>query len=101
MIGAPSQSNDLKNRILFTIVILSIYRLGTFIPIPGIDPQSLQELMSSNQRGLLGMFNVFAGGAIARMAIFALGIMPYISSSIIVQLLTGVSDYFKICKRKN
>jgi len=100
MIGNPSQSSDLKNRVLFTIIILSIYRLGTFIPIPGIDPQSLQELMSSNQRGLLGMFNVFAGGAIARMALFALGIMPYISSSIIVQLLTGVSDYFKNLKNQ-
>ena len=100
MVDALSQTKDLKNRIFFTIIILSIYRLGTFIPIPGIDPQSLQELMSSNQRGLLGMFNVFAGGAIARMAIFALGIMPYISSSIIVQLLTGVSDYFKNLKNQ-
>ena len=62
---------------------------------PGIDPSQLQILMEGNQKGLLGMFNVFAGGAISRMAIFALGIMPYISSSIIVQLLTGVSDYFK------
>ena len=100
MANSISQSSDLKNRIIFTIVVLSIYRLGTFIPIPGIDPQSLQELMSSNQKGLLGMFNVFAGGAIARMAIFALGIMPYISSSIIVQLLTGVSDYFKNLKNQ-
>ena len=89
---------DLKNRILFTIFILSIYRLGTYVPIPGIDPQALQDLMNSNQQGLLGMFNVFAGGAVNRMAIFALGIMPYISSSIIVQLLTGVSDYFKNIK---
>jgi len=95
-----SQTSDLKKRIIFTIFILSIYRLGTFIPIAGIDPQSLQEVMSTNQRGLLGMFNVFAGGAIARMAIFALGIMPYISSSIIVQLLTGVSDYFKNLKNQ-
>ncbi len=93
-----SQSNDLRNRILFTIVILAIYRLGTFVPIPGIDPDQLQTLMEGNQKGLLGMFNVFAGGAISRMAIFALGIMPYISSSIIVQLLTGVSDYFKNLK---
>ena len=92
------QSNDLRNRILFTIFILSIYRLGTFVPLPGIDPEQLQTLMSGNQKGLLGMFNVFAGGAISRMAIFALGIMPYISSSIIVQLLTGVSDYFKNLK---
>jgi len=72
--------------------------LGTFIPLPGIDPQQLQLLMEGNQKGLLGMFNVFAGGAVKRMAIFALGIMPYISSSIIVQLLTGVSDYFKNLK---
>ena len=92
------QSSDLRNRIIFTIVILSIYRLGTFVPLPGIDPEQLQTLMQGNQKGLLGMFNVFAGGAINRMAIFALGIMPYISSSIIVQLLTGVSDYFKNLK---
>ena len=100
MSNALSQTQDLKNRILFTIFILSIYRLGTFIPIPGIDPQSLQEIMSASQKGLLGMFNVFAGGAISRMAIFALGIMPYISSSIIVQLMTGVSDYFKNLKNQ-
>tara|TARA_A100000164_G_scaffold378841_1_gene421438 strand:+ start:112 stop:1392 length:1281 start_codon:yes stop_codon:yes gene_type:complete len=99
MSGVP-QSNDLKNRILFTIFILSIYRLGTFVPLPGIDPQQLQILMEGNQKGLLGMFNVFAGGAISRMAIFALGIMPYISSSIIVQLLTGVSEYFKNLKNQ-
>jgi len=93
-----SQTHDLRNRILFTIFILSIYRFGTFIPIPGIDPEQLQIMMEGNQKGLLGMFNVFAGGAVSRMAIFALGIMPYISSSIIVQLLTGVSDYFKNLK---
>jgi len=96
--SGTQQSNDLRNRIIFTIVILSIYRLGTFVPLPGIDPEQLQTLMQGNQKGLLGMFNVFAGGAISRMAIFALGIMPYISSSIIVQLLTGVSDYFKNLK---
>ena len=92
------QSGDLKNRILFTVFILAIYRLGTFVPLPGIDPEQLQLMMEGNQKGLLGMFNVFAGGAVSRMAIFALGIMPYISSSIIVQLLTGVSDYFKNLK---
>jgi len=96
--GFFSKSSDLKQRIFFTIIILSVYRLGTYIPLPGIDPQSLQEVMSANQKGLLGMFNVFAGGAVQRMAIFALGIMPYISSSIIIQLLTGVSDYFKNLK---
>ena len=95
---SSSSSSDLKNRVLFTILILSIYRLGTFVPLPGIDPDQLSILMESNQQGLLGMFNVFAGGAVSRMAIFALGIMPYISASIIVQLLTGVSDYFKNLK---
>ena len=95
---SSSSQNDLRNRIFFTIFILAVYRLGTFVPLPGIDPNQLQILMEGNQKGLLGMFNVFAGGAISRMAIFALGIMPYISSSIIVQLLTGVSDYFKNLK---
>ncbi len=98
--SSSSHSNDLRNRILFTLFILAIYRLGTFVPLPGINPDQLQTLMEGNQKGLLGMFNVFAGGAISRMAIFALGIMPYISSSIIVQLLTGVSDYFKNLKNQ-
>ena len=98
--SVSSQNTDLRNRILFTIFILTIYRLGTFVPLPGIDPDQLQELINNNQKGLLGMFNVFAGGAISRMAIFALGIMPYISSSIIVQLMTGVSEYFKNLKNQ-
>ena len=96
--GFFSKGNDLKNRIIFTILILCIYRLGTYVPLPGIDSQSLQDLMQSSQKGLLGMFNIFSGGAVNRMAIFALGIMPYISSAIIIQLLTGVSDYFKNLK---
>jgi preprotein translocase subunit SecY len=98
--SAFSQASDLKNRIFFTIFILIIYRLGTYVPLAGIDPQALKEVMSSTQKGLLGMFNVFSGGAVTRMAIFALGIMPYISSSIIIQLLTGVSDYFKNLKEQ-
>ena len=92
--------SDLKNRIIFTIFILSVYRLGTYIPLPGIDAQALQSLMASTQRGLVGMFNIFSGGAVSRMAIFALGIMPYISSSIIIQLLTGVSETFKNLKNQ-
>ena len=98
--GAFSQAKDLKNRILFTILVLAIYRLGTYVPLAGIDPSALKEIMSASQKGLLGMFNMFSGGAVTRMAIFALGIMPYISSSIIVQLLTGVSDYFKNLKEQ-
>ena len=98
--GFFSKNNDLKNRIIFTVLMLCVYRLGTYIPLPNIDPQSLQSLMQSNQKGLLGMFNVFSGGAVQRMAIFALGIMPYISSSIIIQLMTGVSEYFKNLKNQ-
>ena len=98
--GFFSKSNDLRNRILFTIFILAVYRLGTYVPLSGVDPQSLQNLMQSNQKGLLGMFNIFSGGAVNRMAIFALGIMPYISSSIIIQLLTGVSETFKNLKNQ-
>ena len=96
--GFFSKDKDLKNRILFTIMMLCVYRMGTYIPLPGIDAQSLQTLMQSKQTGILGMLNIFSGGAIQRMAIFALGIMPYISSSIIIQLLTGVSEYFKNLK---
>ncbi len=98
--GVFSQANDLKNRIIFTILILSVYRLGTYVPLAGIDPIALKEIMANSQKGLLGMFNMFSGGAVNRMAIFALGIMPYISASIIVQLLTGVSDYFKNLKEQ-
>jgi preprotein translocase subunit SecY len=98
--GAFSKASDLKNRIFFTIFILIIYRLGTYVPLSGIDPTALKEIMAGSQKGLLGMFNMFSGGAVTRMAIFALGIMPYISASIIIQLLTGVSDYFKNLKEQ-
>ena len=98
--GTFSQAKDLKNRILFTVLLLVIYRLGTYVPLSGIDPSALKEIMATSQKGLLGMFNMFSGGAVTRMAIFALGIMPYISSSIIVQLLTGTSDYFKNLKEQ-
>ena len=98
--GAFSQAHDLRKRIFFTILILIVYRIGTYVPLSGIDPDALKEIMSNSQKGLLGMFNMFSGGAVTRMAIFALGIMPYISASIIVQLLTGVSDYFKSLKEQ-
>ena len=98
--GALSAASDLKNRIIFTVIILIVYRLGTYVPLSGIDPLALKETMATSQKGLLGMFNMFSGGAVSRMAILALGIMPYISSSIIVQLLTGVSDYFKNLKEQ-
>jgi len=93
-----SSLDDLKRRIFYTLFILIVYRFCTYVPLPGIDAQALKGLISDNQRSLLGMFNLFAGGAVSRMAILALGIMPYISSSIIIQLLTGVTDYFKNLK---
>ena len=93
--SASTQSNDLRNRILFTIGILAVYRFGTFVPLPGIDPEQLKIMMEGNQKGLLGMFNVFAGGAVSRMAIFALGIMPYISAAIVIQLLGMAIPYFQ------
>ena len=67
--SASTSTNDLKNRIIFTIFILAIYRFGTFVPLPGIDPDQLSTLMESNQKGLLGMFNVFAGGAVSNVEI--------------------------------
>ena len=82
--GAFSKATELKKRIWFTLGALIIYRLGTYIPIPGIDPGALAEVMEQQQGGILGMFNVFSGGALERMTIFALNIMPYISASIII-----------------
>ena len=93
-----SKADDLKKE-YYTLFILIIYRFGTYVPLPGIDPTSLKEIVGGNQRSLLGMFNVFAGGLYKECyTIFALGIMPYISSSIIIQLLTGVTEYFKNLK---
>ena len=85
-----AKATELKQRILFTFAALFVFRIGTYIPIPGINTESLKLMMNQHSSGVLGMFNVFAGGAIGRMAIFALGIMPYISASIIVQLLVSI-----------
>ena len=98
--GSGSQSSDLTKRILYTLFILIIHRFCTYVPLPGIDPDSLKNLITGNERSLLGMFNLFAGGAVQRMAILTLGIMPYISASIIIQLLTGVTEYFKNLKNQ-
>jgi preprotein translocase subunit SecY len=85
--GMLGKATDLRQRIFFTIGLLIVYRLGTYIPVPGIDGQALREFMQQAGQGIGGMLNLFTGGAVSRMAIFALGIMPYISASIIVQLL--------------
>lgn len=98
--GAFSKAEELKRRIWFTLGALLIYRLGTYIPIPGINPQALADVFQQQQSGILGMFNMFAGGAVGRMAIFALNIMPYISASIIIQLLTTVSPHLDQLKKE-
>lgn len=94
-----SKSKELKNRILFSLLILVIYRVGTYIPLPGVDPLALAQFAQQTQSGILGVINLFSGGAIQRMAIFALGIMPYISASIIIQLLTAIVPYLEQLKK--
>jgi preprotein translocase subunit SecY len=98
--SAFSKATELKSRIWFTLGALVVYRLGTYIPIPGIDPAILQDIFSKNAGGILGMFDMFSGGALGRMSIFALNIMPYISSSIIIQLLTAVSPSLEALKKE-
>ena len=85
-VSAFSKATELKKRLWFTVLALIVFRLGTFIPLPGIDPHILSDIFARNANGILGMFNMFAGGALERMTIFALNIMPYISASIILQL---------------
>src|ERR1700737_4012621 len=98
--GAFSKATELKNRIWFTLGALVIYRLGTYIPIPGIDPAILHDIFSRNSGGILGMFDMFSGGELGRMKIFSLNIMPYISASIIIQLLTAVSPTLEALKKE-
>ena len=98
--GAFSKAEELKKRIWFTLGALIVYRIGTFIPMPGIDPVAFAETFRQNSSGILGMVNLFAGGAIERMAIFALNIMPYISASIIMQLMSSVSPKLEALKKE-
>ncbi len=98
--GAFAKATELKKRIWFTLGALIVYRLGTYIPIPGIDPAILSDIFSAQAGGILGMFNMFSGGALSRMTIFALNIMPYISASIIMQLLTAVSPKLEQLKKE-
>jgi len=97
---AFAKADDLKKRIWFTLGALLVYRLGTYIPLPGIDPQALADVFRQNQGGIIGIFDMFAGGAVGRMAIFALNIMPYISASIIIQLMTTVSPHLEQLKKE-
>jgi preprotein translocase subunit SecY len=98
--SALGKATELRKRILFTLGLLLVYRLGTFIPVPGIDATALREFMESAQSGIGGMLSMFTGGALGRMGIFALGIMPYISASIIVQLLTSMVPSLEQLKKE-
>ena len=98
--GAFSKATELKKRLWFTLGALIVYRVGTYIPIPGIDPAALADIFEQQRGGILGMFDVFSGGALGRMTIFALNIMPYISASIIMQLLTTVSPHLEQLKKE-
>jgi preprotein translocase subunit SecY len=99
-LGAFAKATELKKRLWFTLGALIIYRLGTYIPVPGIDPSVLSDIFRQNQGGILGMFDMFSGGALGRMTIFALAIMPYISASIIMQLMTAVSPHLEALKKE-
>ena len=89
-IGKTGKYGDLKRRLIFLVLALIVYRIGTHVPVPGIDPDQLRALFNSQQGGILGLFNMFSGGALSRFSVLALGIMPYISASIIMQMLTYV-----------
>ncbi len=98
--GAFNKATELKKRIWFTLGALIIYRLGTFIPLPGIDPVALETLFSQQAGGIIGMFDMFSGGALRRMTILALNIMPYISASIIMQLMTSIIPSLEAIKKE-
>jgi len=99
-LGKSGKYGDLKRRLFFLLGALLVFRVGAHIPVPGIDPARLAELFQSQQGGILGLFNMFSGGALSRFTIFALGIMPYISSSIIMQLMTAVSPQLEALRKE-
>src|ERR1700691_3719081 len=99
-LGAFGKATDLKKRIWFTLGALIVFRLGTYIPVPGIDASVMAQQMSQNGGGILGMFNMFTGGALGRMTIFALNVMPYISASIIIQLMTAAVPALEALKKE-
>jgi preprotein translocase subunit SecY len=100
LLKGTGKMGDLKSRLLFLVGALIVFRIGSFIPVPGIDPDVLEDLFKGQQGGILGMFNMFSGGALSRFSVFALGIMPYISASIIMQLMTVVSPTLAALKKE-
>jgi len=99
-IGNTDKFGDLRRRLVFLLLALVVYRVGAHIPVPGINPDQLQQLFKGQQGGILSLFNMFSGGALSRFTVFALGIMPYISASIIMQLLTYVLPSLEQLKKK-
>ena len=100
MVKSGNKFGDLRSRLMFLVLALLVYRLGAHIPVPGIDPNQLSNLFNGEKGGILGMFNLFSGGALSRFTVFALGIMPYISASIIMQLLTIVLPSLESLKKE-
>ena len=98
--GSLGKATELRNRLLFTLGALIVFRLGTFLPIPGINPISLQQFFEQQSSGILGIFDTFSGGALGRMGIFALGVMPYISASIIMTLMQSSIPQLKALKEQ-
>ena len=99
-VGSAGKFGDLKRRLMFLLGALVVYRIGAHIPVPGIDPEQLAQLFNSQRGGILGVFNLFSGGALSRFTIFALGIMPYISASIIMQLMSVASPQLEALKKE-
>ncbi len=99
-LGVLSKATELKQRIWFTLGALIIYRLGTYIPVPGVDASVMAQMLHQNGGGILGMFDMFSGGALGRMTVFALNIMPYISASIIIQLMTAAMPSLEALKKE-
>src|SRR3990170_740419 len=99
-VGKAGKYGDLKRRLLFMLGALVVFRIGAHIPVPGIDPNVLADLFQGQQGGILGLFNMFSGGALSRFTIFALGIMPYISASIIMQLMTAVNPQLDALRKE-
>ena len=99
-LGNTGKYGDLKRRLIFLVLALVVYRIGTHIPVPGIDPEQLRQLFNSQQGGILGLFNMFSGGALSRFSVLALGIMPYISASIIMQMLTYVMPSMEALRKE-
>ena len=99
-LGVFSKATELKQRIWFTLGALIVYRIGTYIPVPGVDASVMAEMLQQHGGGILGMFDMFTGGALRRMTVFALNIMPYISASIIIQLMTAAIPSLETLKKE-